>query len=206
MAGEFETEGIVIGAGTATVNGADIPGLLPTTDEKAALAGTGTPAVGDPYVNDSDARMTDARTPTVHAATHETGGADEIHKGVPAISAASVGAFTSSGSGGWEDVTNATIDVTLVDAGSVLAIVDLDCEAAAATAVAPEFRVVIDGNNGAPISVDLLTTQDALAAHVHHLQTGLAVGARTCKLQVKDDGVTAVTISHWIISALGLQV
>lgn len=36
---------------------------MPTTNEKAALAGTGTPAVGDPYVNDSDGRMTDARVP-----------------------------------------------------------------------------------------------------------------------------------------------
>jgi len=34
----------------------------PTADQKAALAGTGTPAAGDVYVNDSDSRMTDKRT------------------------------------------------------------------------------------------------------------------------------------------------
>lgn len=36
---------------------------FPTGDEKAALAGTGTPAAGDKYVNDSDARNTNERTP-----------------------------------------------------------------------------------------------------------------------------------------------
>lgn len=42
----------------------DSDGRIPTVDEKAALAGTGTPGAGDPFVNDSDARMSDARTPT----------------------------------------------------------------------------------------------------------------------------------------------
>jgi len=53
-------------------------GRFPTTDEKAALAGTGTPAVGNPYVNDDDSRMTNARTPTTHASDHENAGGDEI--------------------------------------------------------------------------------------------------------------------------------
>lgn len=51
---------------------------FPTADEKAALAGTGAPGAGDPYVNDSDSRMTDARPPTAHASTHEAGGSDPI--------------------------------------------------------------------------------------------------------------------------------
>ncbi len=54
---ELKTDGIEIGAGTATVNGASIPALLPSTDEKAALAGTGTPSGTDPFVNDSDGRI-----------------------------------------------------------------------------------------------------------------------------------------------------
>lgn len=54
-------------------------GNIPSTDEKAALAGTdGTPAAGNPYVTDSDPRMTDARTPTAHASTHSAGGSDPI--------------------------------------------------------------------------------------------------------------------------------
>lgn len=40
-------------------------GRFPTADEKAALVGTdGSPSALNPYVTDSDARMTDARTPT----------------------------------------------------------------------------------------------------------------------------------------------
>jgi len=46
----------------------------PTADQKAALAGTGTPAVGDPYVSDSDARNTNARTPTAHTINSHTVG------------------------------------------------------------------------------------------------------------------------------------
>lgn len=49
----------------------------PTADQKAALAGTGTPSATDKYVSDSDARMSDARTPTAHAGTHE-GGSDPM--------------------------------------------------------------------------------------------------------------------------------
>jgi hypothetical protein len=41
---------------------------FPTTDEKAALAGTaGTPDAGNLYVTDDDTRNADARTPTAHA-------------------------------------------------------------------------------------------------------------------------------------------
>jgi len=205
MAGEFGTDGIVIGAGTATVNGEDIPGQLPSADEKAALAGTGTPAAGDPYVSDSDSRMTDARTPTAHAASHESG-PDEVKKAVPSASDASTGPFTSSGGGTWEDVTGASVDVTLNDAGAAMAIAQASAEANAAAAVQAQFRVVIDGNNGQAIPVDLLATQDALPGMAHHLQAGLAAGARTCKLQVMDDGVTAVKVNSWIISAIALQV
>ena len=38
----------------------------PSANQKAALVGTGTPGDGDRYVNNSDARMTDARTPVAH--------------------------------------------------------------------------------------------------------------------------------------------
>jgi len=43
-------------------------GRIPTTGEKAALAGTdGTPGAANEYVTDSDPRNTNARTPTAHA-------------------------------------------------------------------------------------------------------------------------------------------
>lgn len=38
----------------------------PTANQKAALAGTGTPGALDKYVNDSDSRMTNSRTPSAH--------------------------------------------------------------------------------------------------------------------------------------------
>jgi len=56
----------------------------PTADEKAALVGTGTPAAGDKYVNDSDARNTDARTPVAHAidGAGHTGEGDSVTRSV----------------------------------------------------------------------------------------------------------------------------
>ena len=54
----------------------------PTADEKAALAGTsGSPGAGNPYVTDDDARNSDARTPSVHAASHV--GGDPIQDATP---------------------------------------------------------------------------------------------------------------------------
>lgn len=87
---------------------------FPTTDQKAALAGTdGTPSATDKYVTDSDPRNTNARTPTAHAATH-TNGTDEIANFVgdsgsggtagfvpaPAIGDAAAGKFLKA-NGGW---------------------------------------------------------------------------------------------------------
>lgn len=47
---------------------------LPSTDEKAALAGTsGTPSTSNRYVTDADARNTNARTPTTHAHSSHSG-------------------------------------------------------------------------------------------------------------------------------------
>jgi hypothetical protein len=61
--------------GTDTVTVADLETAVglehsnandPTANQKAALAGTGTPSASDKYVNDSDARNSNARTPTAH--------------------------------------------------------------------------------------------------------------------------------------------
>jgi hypothetical protein len=54
-------------AGTAA-EGND--GRIPTQDENDALVGTdGTPSTANPFVTDSDSRMTDARAPTAHTHT-----------------------------------------------------------------------------------------------------------------------------------------
>lgn len=51
----------------------------PTTDQKAALGGTsGLPSVTNKYVTNNDARNSNTRTPTAHAASHTDGGLDEV--------------------------------------------------------------------------------------------------------------------------------
>ena len=55
---------------------------FPTTGEKAALAGTsGTPSDTNRYVTNSDARLSNARTPTAHKSTHASGGSDALTPG-----------------------------------------------------------------------------------------------------------------------------
>lgn len=74
----------------------------PTADEKAALAGTsGAPAAGNPYVTDADARNSDARTPTAHAASHQNGGGDEVATAVPAADAIPKALGTGKLNDGW---------------------------------------------------------------------------------------------------------
>jgi len=45
---------------------------FPTSDEKDALAGTGTPSSTNVYVTNDDSRLSDARTPTSHDNTHHS--------------------------------------------------------------------------------------------------------------------------------------
>lgn len=54
-------------------------GYLPSSGEKDALVGTsGTPSTSNKYVTNADARNSDARTPTAHAASHVPGGSDAL--------------------------------------------------------------------------------------------------------------------------------
>lgn len=51
----------------------------PTTDQKAALRGThGRVSASNRLVSSSDPRNTNARTPTVHASSHEAEGSDPL--------------------------------------------------------------------------------------------------------------------------------
>jgi len=110
--------------------------------------------------------------------------------------------FTSSGGGAWEAAF--TVPITLSLDGGILAVASFDAEAAAAAAVMAEFRLTIDGNAGGEIGADLLATQDAIPGSANHMEAGLTAGAINAVLEVKDDGVTAVTVSRATISAIGL--
>jgi len=55
---------------------------LITDEQRAALAGTaGAPSDVNRFVTDEDARMSDTRTPTGHAASHSAGGEDALTPG-----------------------------------------------------------------------------------------------------------------------------
>lgn len=84
------TIGVTIGTAETTVAAGD-DSRFPTTDEKAALVGTGTPSVTNVYVTDDDTRLTDTRDPNAH--THNS---DDVNAGtlgvdrIPALDAAKI--------------------------------------------------------------------------------------------------------------------
>lgn len=90
---------------------------LPTAGQKAALAGTGTPGAGDVYVSNSDARNTNARTPTDASVT----GAKLAVVDGAGLGAAAVirKAFVAGGGGAPDDVaiytTNAPFGFRVLD-------------------------------------------------------------------------------------------
>lgn len=76
---------------------------LPTQNENDALQGTsGSPSNSNKYVTNSDSRLTDSRTPTAHASTHEQGGSDELTVQDLGSGSATAGQIIETdGSGGW---------------------------------------------------------------------------------------------------------
>ncbi|KKK66786.1 hypothetical protein LCGC14_2960590, partial [marine sediment metagenome] len=75
---------------------------IPTQDENDALQGTsGAPGSVNPYVTNADARNSDARAPTSHAASHQHGGSDEVAVAVPAANAIPKAGGGSVLAGGW---------------------------------------------------------------------------------------------------------
>lgn len=95
MSGNLTVGGTVDGRDVAA-DGAVLDARIPSVGEKAALAGTsGAPGVGNEYVTNGDARMTNERTPSAHAASHQNGGGDEI---ATAVAAANV--IPKAGAGG----------------------------------------------------------------------------------------------------------
>lgn len=67
-----------VGSGSTQV-AAGNDSRFPTAGQKNALAGTsGTPGSSNQYVTTQDSRLSDARTPSAHAASHKSGGSDEL--------------------------------------------------------------------------------------------------------------------------------
>ena len=71
--------GIIAGGSTHALAVADVShGYLSSTAAGALVGTSGTPGTANKFVTDADARNTNARVPTSHAATHAGGGADAI--------------------------------------------------------------------------------------------------------------------------------
>lgn len=107
----------------------------PTASEKAALAGTnGTPSGTNKYVTNSDPRNTDARTPTAHKTSHETGGGDALTGNLDAVAKTTVRKNTGTDVGSRrrlnliegsnititaaDDAANEEVDVTIASSAS----------------------------------------------------------------------------------------
>lgn len=167
-----------------------IDGLTPVTAAQIfALGGTaGIPSSTNKYVTDSDARMTDARTPTAHATTH-TDGTDDVQN----ATAGQKGLATATqitkldGVEALADVT----DVTNVEAaGAVMeTLVDVRGDLIVASAADTVMRVAVGTND------HVLTADSAEASGVKWAVGG--GGGDTVK--VSSDDTTAGYVEDKIV-------
>ncbi len=185
--GNIATSGTVDGRDVST-DGTKLDTItvanIPSADQKAALAGSsGTPGAGNTYVTDADARMTNARTPSAHAASHRGGGSDVIDNATTTVAglmsgtdktkldgiSASAAALTASAP---ENVTKATAAVGVATAAA-RADHKHDVATASASSLAP------GGSNAEGSSTSL-----ARADHTHALP---AYGTSTSTIAQGDD-------------------
>lgn len=185
--GNIATSGTVDGRDVST-DGTKLDTItvanIPSADQKAALAGSsGTPGAGNTYVTDADARMTNARTPSTHAASHRGGGSDVIDNATTTVAglmsgtdktkldgiSASAAALTSSAP------ENATKSAAVVGVATTAARADHkhDVTTATASSIAP------GGSNAEGSSTSL-----ARADHTHALP---AYGTSTATIAQGDD-------------------
>lgn len=96
-----EVKRIELGTTSGTAAAGD-DSRIPTQDENDALVGTdGTPSTTNKFVTNTDARLSDARTPTAHTTTHKHGGSDEVATATPAANAIPKADGTGKLADGW---------------------------------------------------------------------------------------------------------
>ena len=185
--GNIATSGTVDGRDVST-DGTKLDTItvanIPSADQKAALAGSsGTPGAGNTYVTGADARMTNARTPSTHAASHRGGGSDVIDNATTTVAglmsgtdktkldgiSASAAALTASAP---ENVTKATAAVGVATAAA-RADHKHDVATASASSLTP------GGSNAEGASTSL-----ARADHTHALP---AYGSSSATIAQGDD-------------------
>jgi len=160
---------------------------LPTTNQKAALAGTGTPGAGDVYVSNSDARMTNARVPTDASVT----GAKLAVVDAAGLAALAVirKAFVAAGPGAPDDVAIYTADAPF---GFRV----LDCFVLIATAIVATTVQLRDtaGGGGAALSDALSSAATGVVRNAALTATGTIALGGTLVLRRSDNGVAGEVI------------
>lgn len=164
-------------AGTAAslISAIDLTNL-PSTDEKAALAGTDGSASGtNKYVTDSDPRNADSRSPTSHGSTH-TNGTDDIQDATASQKGLATAAQIAKLDGieASADVTNATnvaaagavmeSDTSTVSMSFVVDEDDMTSNSATKVPTQQSVKAYVDANSGnaAAILVTESTTSRTL--------------------------------------------
>lgn len=170
----FATPAQISAAVAALVDAA--PGTLDTLNELAAALGddqnfatTVTTALSNKAeasalalkVDSTDARLSDARTPTAHAASHATGGTD-------AVTPAAIGAAAASHTHAASAITSGTVDVARLPVGTTAGTIAAGDDPRFVSGATPAAHAASHGTTGSdPISPASIGAATATALTTH---------------------------------------